>query len=98
MLSKYQEKIKRRYRKTESGRIAYAIWENREKIYSGIYKDEEVDLGDGVKAFQEGTLALIICRDVPEKASRFWIKVLPSFEHNIDRLADILDAQPWQYF
>ncbi len=52
MLSKYQEKIRRRYRKTESGRIAYAIWENRDNIYRGIYKDEEVDLGDGVKAFQ----------------------------------------------
>lgn len=99
MLSKYQEKIKKRYEKTESGRIAYAIWENRETIgYKGLCADEEVDLGEGVKAFQEGTLALIVTKPVFDKPNRFWYKVLPVFEMNIDKLIDILDAQDWHYF
>lgn len=99
MLSKYQEKIKKRYEKTESGRIAYAIWDNRETMgYKGLCSDEEVDLGNGVKAFQEGTLALIVTKPVSDKANRFWYKIVPVFVMDVDKLIDILDAQDWGYF
>lgn len=98
MLSKYQEKIKKRYEETESGRIAYAILENRETIgYKGLRTDEEVDLGDGVRAFQDGFLALIVTKHVSDKANRFWYKIVPAFETNIDELIDILESQHWHY-
>ena len=96
MLSKYQEKQKRKYEETESGRIAYAIAREFEHEIIRL-RDEELDIGYGVRVFSEG-YALIVCKQVPEKANRFWIKVLPKYESDIDRIIDILDAQAWEYW
>ena len=42
MLSKYQEKQTRKYEQTESGKIAYAIWEHRREIEALGPNDNEI--------------------------------------------------------
>ena len=96
MLSKYQEKQKRKYEETESGKIAYAIArEFRHEVDHLL--NEELNIGDGISIFSEG-YALIVCKVVPEKGNRYWIKVLPRYEDSIDRIVDILEAQAWEYW
>ena len=96
MLSKYQEKQKRKYEETESGKVAYAIAREFEHEIVRL-RDEELKIGNDISVFNEG-YALIVCKPVPEKGNRFWIKVLPRYESDIDRIIDILDAQAWHYW
>lgn len=97
MLSKYQEKIKKRYEKTESGKIAYAIFEKRKEIEALRKDSEEITLFDDINIGRDGYLSYCISKPVPYKGNRFWFKILPTFEEDIDKCADILDAQPWYY-
>ena len=101
MLSKYQEKQKKRICKTESGRIAYTIFEHREEIFHQCSGEElGIKTSDGIEIDgSERLMTLDIWKKVPEKGFRFWYKVLPRFEcGNIDKMIEILEAQDWIYF
>ena len=95
-MDRFTDKEWQSAQETESGRIAYAIAREFEHEIIRL-RDEELDIGYGVRVFSEG-YALIVCKQVPEKANRFWIKVLPKYESDIDRIIDILDAQAWEYW
>lgn len=97
MMSKYQEKQKRKYEKTESGKISYAMWEHRRKIEDLRPDDPEIPLVDEFSISRDGYLSYCVSKPVPEKGNRYWFKIIPSFEDSIDKRIDILDTQPWYY-
>ena len=97
MMSKYQEKIKKRYYETESGRIAYDIAERLRNM--PLVMDFEMKLDGGITVSpSDDHLAIYVWKDVPYKANRAELKVLPRVTTHRDQIADILDAQSWVYF
>lgn len=91
--SRYQNKIRKTWEKTESGRIALTIndsameYKSRQSIVIGDIKIESSDDG----------LALYIWKPVDYKANRSWYKVIPNCRYSVEQLVKCLDAQPWNY-
>lgn len=101
MLSKYQEKQKKKYCETESGRIAWTIFEHREELFHQCSGEElDVKTEDGIVIDgSKHLMTLDIWKNVPDKGNRFWYKVIPRFEcDHIDKMIEILEAQNWIYF